>query len=364
MNNVGCGLPQRCLGPDAGPYGRAARCAGFVLALLIPGSFVLLGVLWLWRHRDKLKAHVQVLSLKLSSVLLFCVLALSLGGCSVRQLAVDRLSDAIAQSGTAFAGDDDPELVRAAVPFSLKLMDSLLAESPSHKGLLLAAAKGFTQYTYAFVQQEADEIEDRDLARALVLRSRARKLYTRARDYGLRGLGAGRPGFAHDFATTARPALATIPAQEAGLLYWTAASWAALIALSKDSPAVLGEIPFVEALIDRALELDETYDNGAIHTFLIAYEMVRQGKPGDPAVRARTHFHRAQELAAGTDISPIVALAESVCVPTQQRAEFAALLDQALAFDPNRAMGNRLANIVMQRRARQLLARIDELFAE
>ena len=294
----------------------------------------------------------------------FCVLSLSLTGCALRQVAVDRLSDAIAASGTTYSADDDPELIRAAVPFSLKLMESLIAENPAHKGLLLAGAKGFTQYTYAFIEQEADEIEDRNLAYAAALRERARKLYARARDYGMHGIAVARPDFSRRFHADPRRTLTEIPVEDVGLLYWTAASWAALITLSKDSPAVLADIPLVEALIDRALELDESYDRGAIHTFLIAYEMVRQGKPGDPAVRARAHFARARELSAEMDIAPLLSLAESVCVPAQERAEFAALLDEALRFDPNRAPPNRLSNIVMQRRARLLLARIDELFAE
>ena len=55
----------------------------------------------------------------------------------------------------------------------LKLMESLLAESPSHKGLLLACASGFTQYSFAFVAEEADETEVKDLAMATEMRLRA-----------------------------------------------------------------------------------------------------------------------------------------------------------------------------------------------
>src|SRR5512136_2248971 len=83
-------------------------------------------------------------------------------GCSVRRMAVNRVGDALAGGGTTFASDDDPELVKAAVPFSLKLMESLLAESPRHEGLLLACTRGFTQYGYGFVQQDADELEEHD----------------------------------------------------------------------------------------------------------------------------------------------------------------------------------------------------------
>src|SRR6185503_744090 len=104
-------------------------------------------------------------------------------GCSIKKMAVNKLGDALAGGGTTFASDDDPELVKAALPFSLKLIESLLAESPRHRGLLLAACSGFTQYSYAFVNQDADEMEESDLAAADALQTRARRLYLRARGY-------------------------------------------------------------------------------------------------------------------------------------------------------------------------------------
>src|SRR5262245_47042445 len=120
--------------------------------------------------------------------LVLLVVSLLESGCSIRRMAVNKVGDALAGGGTTFASDDDPELIKAAVPFSLKLMESLLNENPRHEGLLFATASGFTQYAYAFIQQDADEMEDKDFAAAEELRSRARRLYLRARNYGLRGL--------------------------------------------------------------------------------------------------------------------------------------------------------------------------------
>jgi predicted anti-sigma-YlaC factor YlaD len=268
------------------------------------------------------------------------VLVAAMSGCSVRQLALNSVSDVIAGGGSAFSADDDPDLIRAAAPFSLKLIESLLSENPRHKGLLVAAARGFTQYAYAFVQQEAEELEERDLGHAAALEARARGLYRRARDYGLRAL---------DLDSSDVPAL-----------YWTAASWAALIALSKTHPEAIGELPAMQALIDRALELDEGFERGALHSFLIAYEPVRQGASGDPFERSRRHFARAVALSGGSDAAPFVALAEAVCVPQQQRGEFEALLQTALSVEG--AQENRLANRVAQRRARWLLTRTERLF--
>src|SRR5256885_808548 len=123
------------------------------------------------------------------------MLCLASSGCSIRRYALNQAANALAQSGASFASDDDPELIKAAAPFSLKLMESLLAENPRHPGLLAAAASGFTQYAYAFVQEDADEVEPRDLLAAEALRMRARRLYLRAKGYGLRGLEVRHPGF-------------------------------------------------------------------------------------------------------------------------------------------------------------------------
>ena len=62
-------------------------------------------------------------------------------GCSIKRVAINQLGNALASGGSTFTSDDDPELVEAAIPFGLKLYESLLAESPKHTGLLLAAAR-------------------------------------------------------------------------------------------------------------------------------------------------------------------------------------------------------------------------------
>ena len=53
-------------------------------------------------------------------------------------------------------------------------------------------------------------------------------------------------------------------------------------------------------------------------------------------------------------------MAESVCINENNRKEFEALLNQALAVDVDKAPEQRLANMIMQRRARWLLSRIDD----
>jgi hypothetical protein len=146
------------------------------------------------------------------------------------------------------------------------------------------------------------------------------------------------------------------------LLYWTAASWGSAVSLGKNDPGLIAETPQIEALVDRALELDETWNDGAIHEFLITYEMARQGVSGDPVERASRHFERALALSHGHRASVYVTYAEAVCVEKQEPEKFEQLLQQALALDPDAYPLIRLSNLVMQQRARWLLTRKGDLF--
>lgn len=304
--------------------------------------------------RTGLKLHVAALA----------ALAL-LPACSVRTMAVNAAGNALAKGGSGWARDDDPELVRDATPFALKTIESLLDESPRHKGLLLAAASGFTEYSYAYVQSEADYAESRDLAAATAMRARAGKLYRRALEYGLRGLEVDHSGFREALRSDPVKAAAAVRSKaEVPLLYWTAMAWGAAISLAKENPELAAGLPATEALVRRAITLDEGFGGGALYDFLIAYDGGRPASAGGSVERARGDLAKATALAGGKRAAPLVTFAETVSVASQDRAEFKRLLAQALAIDPDRAPEVRLANLVAQKRARWLLSRADELFIE
>ena len=292
------------------------------------------------------------------------LVGLALAGC--RSIAVGAMADAVSGSGGVYGKDPDPELVKAAVPFGLKTMEGLLQEKPTHEGLLTSLASGFTQYGYAFVQQDAEaaEIEGRN-AEARTGRERARGLYLRAREYGLRGLEVRHAGLSASLRGVkgAEAALAAATREDVPLLYWTAAAWGAAIAAGKDRMDLVAELPAPVAMMRRALALDETFDDGAIHEFFVAYEASRsEAQGGGPAV-ARMHYQRALAISGGKKLAAHVSFAESVLVQSQDRAEFTRLLREVLQADPAVEPRLTLSNVLAQRRARLLLAHLDDLFA-
>lgn len=301
---------------------------------------------------------------KPSTHALLALAIILLAGCSLRRTAVKVVSDALSGSGGVYATDDDPELVKDAVPFGLKTYEGLLQELPDHEGLLLALASGFTQYAYAFVQDEADRIDASDLEKAREMRARARKLYLRGRDYALRGLEVAHPGFGARLSQDRAAALAMTTKEDVPFLYWAGASWAGALTAAKSDLDLVGDLPAAADLVARALDLDEAWGDGAAHEFFISYEGGRSEAMGGSKERAREHYRRAIELSRGKRASPHLALAESVSVSEQNLKEFRELLDAALAVNPDEAKESRLANTIARRRAQWLRSRIPDLFVD
>lgn len=284
-----------------------------------------------------------------------------LTACSIKTFAVNRLGDSLSAPGpSVYTTDDDPDLIRAALPFSLKTIEGLLQTSPRHKGMLLTACSGFTSYANAFVQLDAEAIESTDYEASERLKARARRLYLRGRDYCMRRVELKRPGL--------RAALSADPATALGAakydveeIYWLGASWGSAIAVGVDQPDLVADFPVVRTLMEKALAIDEDYADGAIHEVFITLDGMSPTMGGD-AARARKHFERAVELSKGKSASAYVAMAASVAQPAQNREEFDQLLAKALAINPDDVPDIRLATIIAQQRARILQARVDELF--
>jgi predicted anti-sigma-YlaC factor YlaD len=301
-------------------------------------------------------------NLNVGAVGIIC-LVLALPGCSIKTMAVKTVADSLSEGTSSFATDDDPQLIEDALPFGLKTLEGLLAQLPAHRPLLRSLAAGFTSYSAAFIQPEIRGLESLDLHAAREQKVRARRMFLRARDYGLRALETSHPNLRQRLMMDPTAALAKTRRAEVPDLYWTAAAWGSAISLGKDQMDLVADVPIVDALVHRALELDEPWDAGSLTEFMIAFES-RGDAQGGSLERARTYFNRTMELSGGKRISPLVSMAENVSITTQNLAEFETLLDDATAFDCDRHPETRLVNLLAQKRARQLKSLAGSLFLE
>src|SRR5215218_7331581 len=213
----------------------------------------------------------RILAAMARVVIAVCLTALSTGCALVQRKAVGMVASTLASSGDVFTRDDDPELVGQAIPFGLKLYESLLDSAPKNKELLIATCSNFTQYGVAFLETQAAVLgEAQHHDEVAHLNARALKLYLRAKGYCMRAMEVRFPGIGPKLLTDPVPALAKADKKDVPLLYWMAASWGSAIGLGVDKPDIVIDMPTVRALAERALALDETWGKGALHEMFVS----------------------------------------------------------------------------------------------
>ena len=276
-----------------------------------------------------------------------------LTGCSVQHQLLTRAGDLL--SAETNASDDDLELLMHASAYQLKLSESLLQEIPDHLKLAEAVTRGYTQYAFVFLMDEADRMESESIQKASVLRVRAAKMLTRAKSLGLKSLTLQYPDLKDQLQGKLAKPVTKISKQDAGLIYWTMTAWAGAISLSKDSPDVVADLPEVLRMAELAWQAHPQFDNGALASMMGTLELA---KPGGKPEAAEKYFNLAIKW-RGKQVAPLISKAENWAVATQNKEAFKLLLNQAIELARSQ---NDLTNTVMRRRAQWLLDSTDNLF--
>lgn len=292
---------------------------------------------------------------RLAGIFCLCLLLTALDGCTPRALIQSELADALAAQGSD--AEDDPDLARDAAPFYLKLSESVLKAQPGHRPLAESVAAGFAGYAYAFVALEADRLEASDVEAAARLRQRAAALYRRANGHATGALAARYPDFWPRLRKPLTPGLA-LAREDAGLAYWAAASWGGWIALSKDDPEVVADLPLAIRLAELAYAADPAWGAGSLSSLLASFEMAR---PGGQRPKALQWFDEGIALAGDSRPGPLLAKAEGYALALGERELFESLLRRVLA-QPTPGGQFALQDRIMRRRAAWLLEQAPDLF--
>lgn len=294
--------------------------------------------------------------------LLFCST-----GC-LQRLAIDQTAELMRSGGAALNGETDYEFASKAIPSGLVTMQGLWTQAQDSETLLLLLAQNYSGYAFGFVEDQAEEAMARgDEEEAQHHYRRARRLYLRGRRYGIALLEQNHEGFR---AMLRRP----LPEFERYLdeemdeddvpaLFWTAYGWASAVNVSRDDINLIADFPMALALVQRCLELDPTFFDHAPELFMAnVYSGFPEALGGNPE-RGRALYERVINLAHGHDLLPVYMLAKTYAVQTQNREMFERLLRRVIDTpDHSDAKKKRLTNAIARRRARRLIAQINELF--
>src|SRR6056297_3592933 len=195
-----------------------------------------------------------------------------LSSCSINKMATSMVADAVAspQGTSVFSSDGDPDLVKDALPFALKMYESLLQSNPENRDLLEATAEGFISYSNAFIHTPAGMLEYRQLDRQKEMLHRARTMYLRGRDYALRSLEVEYPGFRAALESGQGSSyLKLMEEKDLRGLYWASAGWMGAVSAAGFDMGLLMELPRPVALAAQALEIDPQYKHGALHSLML-----------------------------------------------------------------------------------------------
>lgn len=294
----------------------------------------------------------------------FAFLMFFLQSCSVSRLAVKKAGETLSnQQSTVFTGEDDPELVRDALPFTMKFYETILEKDSTNAELYLATGKLFCLYAQAFILFPSDTLSDSMADQKKAMRKRAKKLLLRGRDYCLRGLELRHPGFTALFkGKSADSALAMAGQADTSFLYWCSASWMAAIISDRSDLALGMTIKKAASLMLKVAELNDRYDYGAVHEILCAYRASIPKSIGGSDEKAREHFQKAVTYSSGEKISPYITCATSLSVKSKNRAEFIEMLQKALSVNIQKRPSMKLQNTIYQQRARWLLTNVGRYF--
>ena len=289
----------------------------------------------------------------LSVLAMFC---LSLPSCS---MAMKMVADALTGEGgtDAFTADNDPQLVGDALPFAVKLYETLLSQNPRHQGLLLTTGSLLIMYANAFVQGPAEMLSNNEYEEREAALNRAKQLYLRGYKMLNKALDLKYRGFSKATVNdgSMQSMLKRVKKADTGFLYWTVAGGLSAYSIDILDFELSSRIPEWSAMIHRAYELNPDFNGAALDEFfIIFYASLPEAMGGDLKL-AQVHFKKALEKTNGNSTGAYLSYAQLVCVPAEDYDTFRDCLEKAISINPDDDMANRLVNTINQQKARWLL---------
>ena len=279
------------------------------------------------------------------------IMVVSVAGClPMKQARVGAVALTVQDVGRAAARQTSPTIVQQGMPAYLMLLDGLIEAAPDNKELLIAGCQGYATYASSFLTDEQSK--------------EAEILYKKAKDYGFRALSS-RGDFGRSVAGNVQEFdqfLEQYTRKDMPALFWTANAWAGWISTNISSVEAVADLPALEVLMKRLLELDDTYHFGGPHLLMGVYLAAKPPSLGGDLARSNEHFQKAFALGSDKTLAAKVLYAQYYARGAGNRDLFVKTLKEVQAASPDEVPDLTLSNVMAQEKAGRLLSKTEEYF--
>ena len=303
--------------------------------------------------RNKLRISAVVVSKSRHILYGFVLFLMTVSATGCGRVIIYSARPLVDDINRSFMQQQDVDLAEQGTPTFLLLLDGLIVHSPKDKTLLLSGAKAYSSYTTAFVGDKYPE-------RNKILAEKAREYAFRAFSLHNREFAKAKDKPYSEFVTY----LSTFGEKDVPYLFYVATCWAGWIQANSESWDAIADLPKVQSLFERTIELDENFYYGASHTFMGVLLTIRPPSLGGRPEDARKHFERAIELGQGRFLPTYIMYAKHYAKLVYKEKLFYDLLDSVLDSPVDEVSELILINRLARRQARDLIddARKEEYF--
>ena len=287
-----------------------------------------------------IRNHIGVL-------LLLLIIPLQLSCASNKKMTVGAAALLLEDVVKSSSRQSDLRVIQAGMPAYLMLMGGMVEAWPGNERLLIAAAQGYASFASAFA-------EDQEYAVVL---------YGKAKNYALRSLV--QRGLKNPSDTTfedLEKGLESLGKADVPYLFWAASCWGSWIGSNINSMEALAELPRVELMMRRVLELDEAFYYGGPHIFMGMWYAIRPKVAGGSLDKSRNHFQSAIKFGQGKFLMAYVYYAENYARRAFDRKLFESVLQKVLDTPADVLPDLTLLNSVAHKKAKEMLDRVEEYF--
>jgi hypothetical protein len=280
--------------------------------------------------------------------IILLLLIISLSNCSLNKVIVKSAANFLDDGTTVLYRESDLEIAEHFLANNLKTVEMLLEKDPDNEKLNITAAQGYGAYAMAFVEDTDPE--------------RASHLYLRGVNFGLQALPKNKKFSMETNLKELEDILQTYQKGEVPSLFWTGYNWGLFVMQNLDKTENLLNLAKIEKIMNRCLELDESYYFYSVDIFYGAYYGARPRMLGGNPEKSQAFFQKNIEMNDGNILIGKLFYARYYALQNYDEPLFDKLLEEIINFDLEKNPDYRLLNAIAQKKAMTLKNKKEKLF--